>query len=214
MQEKKNWLTPNFEPQTCFDKDTNWWSQVQYCPVTCLQQFKGNKVITGSVDKVIKIWDIDSKKCPYTLFGHKGIIRCVKCSDEKIYSGGDDHTIRIWRMKDGRALTTIKAHKERVCCLQYNNGLIYSGSQDNTLCVWNENEKKIDKPATTLEGHSNPVFCLQFNNGILASGDADGKIKVWDIEKKKMQTIYRCAHQFRNCIARYRREHRRQCFTR
>jgi len=72
-----NWVNPTFYPSTIFERDTNWWTPIHFCPISCLQ-FHGNTLVSGSVDKVIKIWDITNITCPNTLFGHDGPIRCLK----------------------------------------------------------------------------------------------------------------------------------------
>ena len=56
---------------------------------------KDNLIISGSLDKTIKIWDINSGECLKTLEGHIGCVRSVFGKDNLIISGSDDKTIRI-----------------------------------------------------------------------------------------------------------------------
>ena len=58
----------------------------------------GTKIISGSKDKTIKIWDANTGQCLKTLEGHTGTVRSVAYSPDgtKIISGSWDDTIKIW----------------------------------------------------------------------------------------------------------------------
>ena len=56
-------------------------------------------VATGSSDKIIRVWDIRSKKPLIKSFkGHSDCILCLDwlCQDRTIVSGSKDKTIRVW----------------------------------------------------------------------------------------------------------------------
>ena len=61
----------------------------------------GTKIISGSTDKTIKIWNANTGECLQTLEGHLDIIWSVAFSPDgtKIISGSDDTTIKIWGEK-------------------------------------------------------------------------------------------------------------------
>lgn len=69
--------------------------------VYCLQ-FDDEKIITGSRDQTIKIWDLNQYQCIHTLEGHQGSVLCLKYNDEVIISGSSDHTVIVWDMKTKR----------------------------------------------------------------------------------------------------------------
>ena len=56
---------------------------------------KDNLIISGSLDKTIRIWDIDSGCCLKTLEGHRDYVKSIFVKDNLIISGSDDKTIRI-----------------------------------------------------------------------------------------------------------------------
>ena len=56
---------------------------------------KDNLIISGSYDRTITIWDIDSGSCLKTLKDHTGCVISVVAKDNLIISGSDDKTIRI-----------------------------------------------------------------------------------------------------------------------
>ena len=80
--------------------------------VVCLQTLKGHsegvlsvayspdgtKIISGSFDRTIKIWDANTGECLKTLEGHSIYVYSVAYSPDgtKIISGSRDKTIKIW----------------------------------------------------------------------------------------------------------------------
>ena len=62
----------------------------------------GNKIVSGSYDKTVKIWGLNSGECLKTLRnvpfvqGHAYDVTSVAISGDKIISGSDDETIKIW----------------------------------------------------------------------------------------------------------------------
>lgn len=69
--------------------------------VYCVQ-FDDEKVITGSRDRTIKIWDLGQYQCIYTLEGHTGSVLCLQYDEEIIVSGSSDTTVIVWDMQTKR----------------------------------------------------------------------------------------------------------------
>jgi len=58
-------------------------------------QVDEDKVISGSYDKTLKVWDIKTGQCRMTLRGHSAAVLCVQFDDTKIVSGSCDKTIKV-----------------------------------------------------------------------------------------------------------------------
>jgi WD40 repeat protein len=58
----------------------------------------GKKIISGSYDKTIRIWNIEALKEEDILEGHSDSVSSVSISPDgkKLISGSYDKTIRIW----------------------------------------------------------------------------------------------------------------------
>ena len=66
-------------------------SSVAYSP-------DGTKIVSGSTDNTIKIWDTNTGECLQTLMGHSKSVYAVAYSPDgrKIISGSYDKTVKIW----------------------------------------------------------------------------------------------------------------------
>ena len=62
----------------------------------------GQRIVSGSADKTVKIWDANSGKELQTLRGHASGVRSVAFSPDgqRIASGSADKTLKIWALTD------------------------------------------------------------------------------------------------------------------
>ena len=63
--------------------------------VTCIS-FYAECVYSGSVDKTVRIWDINTCECKATLKGHWSTVWSIAVDAEKIITGAADNDMRIW----------------------------------------------------------------------------------------------------------------------
>jgi WD40 repeat protein len=66
----------------------------------------GSRIVSGSGDKTVRIWDAVSGAALHTLQGHTDWVRSVAFSSDgsRIVSGSDDRTVRIWDAVSGAVL--------------------------------------------------------------------------------------------------------------
>jgi WD40 repeat protein len=64
----------------------------------------GQILVSGSADKTIKIWRLDTGELLQTLNGHSAAVNSVAISPdgEFIVSGSSDKTIKIWQIFKGK----------------------------------------------------------------------------------------------------------------
>ncbi|MEE1323966.1 MAG: PEGA domain-containing protein, partial [Bacteroidales bacterium] len=144
----------------------------------------GTKIISGSRDDNIKIWDANTGQCLKTLEGHAwSSVQSVAYSPDgtKIISGSADGYIKIWAANTGVCLQTLTGHSESVRSVAYSpdGTKIISGSPDKTIKIWNANTGQC---LQTLMGHSKSVWSVAYSpDGTkIISGSADKTIKIWD----------------------------------
>ena len=72
----------------------------------------GTWAVSGSSDKTIKIWDLESGECRATLIGHTDRVNSVAITPdgETILSGSNDKTARLWSAKRNKLIATWDDH--------------------------------------------------------------------------------------------------------
>jgi F-box and WD-40 domain protein CDC4 len=175
--------------------------------VTCLQ-FDKDRIVSGSDDNTIHIYDTNSGTLEKKLTGHDGGVWALQYWKHILVSGSTDRSIRIWNMKDGSCKHIFEGHTSTVRCLQIvaptlqpdgtmapKVPLIVTGSRDTTLRIWTlpdpEQDAPYMEPAVSnnpyfrhvLLGHTSSVRAISGSGNILVSGSYDCTVRVWDLEK-------------------------------
>ena len=78
----------------------------------------GRRIVSGSSDRTIRIWDAESGQELLKLEGHSSYVSSVSFSPDgrRIVSGGDDRTIRIWDDILGRLNENFTDHENEYLC--------------------------------------------------------------------------------------------------
>ena len=143
----------------------------------------GKRIVSGSDDNTIKVWDAETGDELMTLRGHKESVKSVAFSPDgkRIVSGSDDKTIKIWDAATGVELMTLHGHGREISLVAFspNGKCIVSGSADNTIKVW---DAANGAEVMTLRGHKFGVSSVAFSpdGKRIASGSGDKTIKIWD----------------------------------
>jgi WD40 repeat protein len=81
----------------------------------------GSKIVSGSRDDTIKIWDSFTGILLRTLTVHSSTVISVSWShdDSKIVSGSWDKTVRIWNAITGDLMKTLEGHSKGITCVAW-----------------------------------------------------------------------------------------------
>jgi hypothetical protein len=159
----------------------------------------GKRIISGSDDRTIKMWDIETGACIRTLEGHSGEVNsvCVSPCGKRIISGSSDSTIKMWDVETGDLIRTLEGHNfavTSVCVSPCGKWLVSGGGgydEDDSfseLFVWNLASGECLR---TLEGHSREVtsVCVSPCGKSLFSGSSDASIVEWDVTQIGQQAL-------------------------
>ncbi|KAI0535619.1 quinon protein alcohol dehydrogenase-like superfamily [Xylaria digitata] len=149
--------------------------------IYCLQ-FDENKIITGSRDKTIRIWDMRTLQCRLVIGSPEVVNETSILFDPNgkpihYASSIDNH-----RFNPSVPVTVSFPvhHKASILCLQYDDEILVTGSSDSTCIVYTV--KSGYRPVRRLQCHTAAVLDLAFDNKHIVTCSKDITICVWDRE--------------------------------
>ena len=111
----------------------NWVCSVAFSP-------DGKRIVSGSADRTVRVWDVQSGECLQTLVGHENWVMSVAFSPDglQIVSGSADRTVRVWDAQSGECLRSLTGHGHGVWSVAFSpdGSQIVSGSADRTIRLW------------------------------------------------------------------------------
>lgn len=140
-------------------------------------------LLSGSSDKTLRLWELETGKELKTLSGHSSMVWpvCWQHHDKIIASGGNDSKIKIWNSETAKEIVTLPAHAPIVLGLSFSpdGKWLASCGGDKQIKIW---DMSSFKEIFTLRGHSKWVMSVAFapDGKLLASGSTDKTIKLWD----------------------------------
>ena len=149
--------------------------------VYCLQ-FDEEKIITGSRDRTIRVWDINNFTCTHVIGGPTvkpsngpKVLRTVDYPDFHLATASVNGTAY------GNTIFKCPSqwHDASILCLQYDETILVTGSSDSDLLVW---DIKTYEPIKRLSRHNGGVLDVALDAKHIVSCSKDSKIIVWDRE--------------------------------
>jgi WD40 repeat protein len=132
--------------------------------ITYISELSDNRIVSGSNDDTIKIWNAKTEKCDITLNCHRRLF--------------------------GSFYKFNKHYDDNNCIAILLNDSVVSAASDNRLKIWNTQTGQCER---ILEGHADSVTCVAvLPDGRIASGSYDNTIKIWDANTGSSNTSYKC----------------------
>jgi WD40 repeat protein len=155
--------------------------------ITCIVILTNERIVTGSTDSRITIWNLKNEKYNKTLIGHSKGIQCMSLlsdSSYRIVSGSVDCTLKIWNTSDfnfsDECDAILTGHTDSVNCVcALHDGRIVSGSYgpiDGTLRIWDVQTKECN-----IIIRSSFIRCINvLPDGRIISGSIGNTLYVWN----------------------------------
>ncbi|CAG8545602.1 7595_t:CDS:1, partial [Scutellospora calospora] len=106
-------------------------------------------LFSGSVDKTIRIWNLNTGECLHRLYGHDGTVGALKLIPKSLTLSTDDQEVQYW---------------------------LVSGSNDTSIIVWDLDQSCLIQSSTPskkpqivkrMMGHTRAVTCLTWHEDII-----------------------------------------------
>lgn len=185
----------------------------------------GQYVITGSDDRLVKIWSKETGFCLSSCRGHEGDITdlAVSANNALVASASNDCIIRVWRLPDGLPISVLRGHTGAVTAIAFSprpgcEHHLLSSSDDGTCRIWDArdfhinprvyspkpedsgakpNGAKVNDPAQFSVQRGNQILCCAFNaNGtIFVTGSSDTLARVWSACRRSDEVVNQPNHE-------------------
>jgi ribosomal RNA-processing protein 9 len=155
-------------------------------------------LVTGGVDKNIKVWKFDTLEFIQDLGNHRGAVTSLVFRQSgalELYSGSTDRSIKAWNLDQMGFVDIMFGHQDSVLQLDMLNKprILSCGGQDRTVRLF----KVMEESQLVFNGFSD---CLSIDtvafvdDDHFVSGSADGSLCAWAAFKKKPLSVVKEAH--------------------
>jgi len=149
--------------------------------VYCVQ-FDEDKILTGSRDRTVRIWDARTYECIKILgVPSRGAGSAVPPLPTDTTDRGNRPFTKIFSPPSGippKLAPNLPYHTGSILCLQYDDRIMITGSSDCTLMVW---DVKADyKSIMRLKRHTAGVLDVCFDDKHIVSCSKDSTVCLWD----------------------------------
>ncbi|PIA62855.1 hypothetical protein AQUCO_00200699v1 [Aquilegia coerulea] len=152
---------------------------------------KSQQLLSSSMDKTVRLWDMESKTC-LKLFAHNDYVTCIQFNpmdDEYFISGSLDAKVRIWSIPDRKVVDWTDLHEmvTAVCYTPDGQGALVGSHRgscrlyDTTDCKLNQ-KGQIDVQ-TKKKSQAKKITGFQFapgNPSEVLITSADSRIRIFD----------------------------------
>ena len=132
------------------------------------------KLISGSSDKTIRVWDASTGGLDATLTGHRNVVSGLVVMGERLFSAAWDGSIRVWTVGSWAAVMSVEAYDagrsgQFPWCLAVDGCKLISGAADYReadgevqyeVLVWDPATMACEH--TVLQPAGAEVLCLLF----------------------------------------------------
>lgn len=146
----------------------------------------GKFLATGAEDKIIRVWDIATKRILHQFSGHEQDIYSLDFASDgrHIASGSGDRTIRLWDIQENQCILTLQIEDGvTTVAISPDNRFVAAGSLDKSVRIWDTQTGVLVERTEGEQGHKDSVYSVAFSpdGRHLVSGSLDKTIKMWEL---------------------------------
>jgi F-box and WD-40 domain protein 1/11 len=154
-------------------------------------QFDEKKIITGSRDRTIRVWDMQTFECVKVIGGptHRPVLNTPHSLDTHAQTVMNKPSLNGTQRGTDIYHVPADYHDASILCLQYDDKIMVTGSSDHTCIVWDITGDNF-VPMHRLRGHQAGVLDVCLDEKHIISCSKDSAIIVWDRQTgKQLRTL-------------------------
>ena len=145
-------------------------------PVWTCCESANNTLISGSHDKTLKIWNMNTGQCQFTMRGHNNWISAIDCNSAVIVSADWDSTVKCWDLETHNVLHNLQFN-DIVFALNPSQDSLVLGMKSHSLELW---DLARTRRVLSCIGHLKAVNAVKMQEQVVLSASSDSLVKVWD----------------------------------
>ncbi|CAH0514755.1 unnamed protein product [Peronospora belbahrii] len=148
-----------------------------------------NMLASGSADSTVKVWDITTQKCLYTMAHHSNKVQSVRWNPAEttvLASASFDRKIVVLdgRQPDAFSKFELSAEVESIAWVPHNPSTIVASTEDGVVVGF---DVRINgsTPLFRFDAHAGAVSAISFSAqvpGLMATAGVDKTVKIWDLK--------------------------------
>ncbi len=155
-------------------------------------------IISGSTDRTIRLWNLETGKLIRTLSGNLTVNGVVASPDSQTFlNSGTDKTVKLWRTHSGDLLRTFSGFSAmiRAVAIDPDGQRFATASIDRRIRIV---ELLSGDEIGTLTGHTDYVTAVAFSPDrstlVSSGGGADRTLRIWQLPDKRTRTTGKLLH--------------------
>lgn len=155
---------------------------------TCAFSPDGKWLVSGALDRAVRVWDVTNRECQFALRGHDEWVNGVAVSRDGAFvvSGSGDKTVRTWDTKSMRPALVLRGHNDFVRSVCVTKNYVVSASDDCTIRLWSNVAQGKNNDVRVVKGHQKGIYCVSAGAGDqYVSASRDSTVRVWEHDRQK-----------------------------
>lgn len=152
----------------------------------------GQRVISASWDKTVRVWDARNAAAVATLNGHRDWVFAVAVPDADRLVSASQHAVRVWNAKTFEPVSSqqrLGGATVNAVAVSRDARLVATGGRRGQVRVWSL-ETPADTPQHTFGGFQSWVtrVVISADNRMLAASARDGRLRLFDLTNGRERT--------------------------
>eukprot|EP00249_Psilotum_nudum_P015442 c25331_g1_i1 orf=837-3629(-) len=150
------------------------------------------RIVSGSDDQRVLVWDKSSAQVLEELKGHDGRISCVRMlADPCVLTASHDGCVKMWDVRTDTCVATVCRTSSAILCMDYDYATktLAVAGVDGVVDVW---DTRAGKQRHKFLGHTKSVRCLKMVGDTIVTGSDDWTARVWSIARGACDAVLVC----------------------